>query len=511
MISQILYKNTNYFSKLIIDYLDQDKRLSPYINYFPNIKNVAKQILEKKEHQIDRNVLVEVLKDQNSCFKLTGKSKENIELLSLDNTFSVTTGHQLCLFTGPLYFIYKILSTINLSEQLNLKYPENNFVPVFWMASEDHDLNEINSINLFKKKIQWNTQQSGAVGRMNLDGLKELLVELKLLLGSHKNAAALMSILEDSYLNHDNLADATRFLVNKLFGDYGLVIIDGDNKKLKKQFIPQMKKDILESSFFSHIQNCSDNLKKDYHIQANARKINFFKLLKGKRVLIKERVLERSIIDNPENFSPNVLLRPLYQEIILPNIAYIGGQAEIAYWMQLKDLFSINRVPFPLLFLRNSALLINQKKQKKFERLGFRLKDLFFSNDQLNKKYLIKNYKSNISLENDKKRLTLLFQDIESRTNDVGLKRSINAQLQKQLNSLNNLQEKFIRVEKKNHEFAINQIDKIKKQFFPDGILQERYDNIISFYLIYGENFIKIIKDSFKLENHNFVILTLED
>ena len=142
MISQIPYKNTNYFSKLIIDYLDQDKKLNPYINYFPSIKNVAKQIIEKKEHQIDRNVLVEVLKDQNSCFKLTGKSKENIELLALDNTFSVTTGHQLCLFTGPLFFIYKILSTINLSEQLNLKYPENNFVPVFWMASEDHDLNK---------------------------------------------------------------------------------------------------------------------------------------------------------------------------------------------------------------------------------------------------------------------------------------------------------------------------------------------------------------------------------
>ena len=510
MISQIPYKDTNYFSELILDYLDKNKKFSPYINYYSNIKNVAKQILDKKEHQIDRKVLVEVLKDQNLCFKLTEKSKENIELLSLDNTFSVTTGHQLCLFTGPLYFIYKILSTINLSEELNLKYPKYNFVPIFWMASEDHDLDEINSINLFGKKIQWNTNQNGAVGRMNLDGLEEVIVQLTSLLGTNKNSTELISVFKNSYLNHDNLADATRFLVNKLFGDYGLVIIDGDNHKLKKQFIPQMKKDILENSFFTHIKDCSDNLKNDYHVQANFRKVNFFKLSKGKRLLIKEKISEKLIVEEPENFSPNVVLRPLYQEVILPNVVYVGGQAEIAYWMQLKNLFQINKVPFPMLFLRNSALLINHKRQQKFEKLGFKLKDIFLSNDQLKKKYILKN-KSYISLDSHKKKLILLFNDIELSTNDISLKSSIKSQLKKQLNSFNHLEEKFIRIEKKNHEIALSQIDNIKEQCFPQGVLQERYTNFISFYLKYGDNFIKILKDSFNSENHNFVILTLED
>ena len=505
----IPYHKINFFSSLILDYLNQDNNLTPFINGFPEIENFGKQIREKANHDINRHLLVDVLRSQNVNLALSEKSEQNVNLLLLENTFTITTGHQLCLFTGPLYFIYKIISTINLSEELSLRYPQNNFVPIFWMASEDHDFREINHIHLFGDKIEWDTKQSGAVGRMNLDGLEKIILRLRSILGSSANAERLISMFEESYLNNDNLADATRNLLNELFGKYGLLILDGDNKDLKEQFIPQMKKDILKNSSFLDIEKCSNNLGRDYKIQAYVRKINFFKLEENKRVLLKEGVLEDGIIDTPETFSPNVLMRPLYQEIILPNIAYIGGQAEISYWMQLRDLFKKEKVPFPILCLRNSALLITQKQQHKFEKLGFQLSDLFLSKDELNREYLLRNLEKDISFDNEKQELKLLYHNIGSKTNDIGLTRSIRAQLQKQFSYLDNLKKKFIRIEKKRNQSSINQIIKIKEQLFPANILQERYDSFIPFYLEYGDNFIKILKDNFKSENLNFVVLVL--
>ena len=179
-VSKISYQETNKFSNLILDYLKNDGKLKSFINHFPTLDNFDKQITEKKKHPIDRVVLVDVLKKQNIRLSLSKKSKFNIKSLKKDSTFTVTTGHQICLFTGPLYFIYKIISTINLAEQLEEKYPNNNFVPIFWMATEDHDFQEINHIHLFGKKIAWDSNQSGAVGRMHLEGFKNLLMKLKL-------------------------------------------------------------------------------------------------------------------------------------------------------------------------------------------------------------------------------------------------------------------------------------------------------------------------------------------
>ena len=199
-VSEISYQETNKFSNLVLDYLKKDEKLKPFINHFPTLENFEKQITEKKTHSIDRLVLVDVLNKQNASLSLSEKSKLNIESLKENSTFTVTTGHQLCLFTGPLYFIYKIISTINLAEQLEEKYPNNNFVPVFWMATEDHDFLEINHIHLFGKKIEWDSKQKGAVGRMNLDGFESLLTELKSVLGTSENADKLISLFEKSYL-----------------------------------------------------------------------------------------------------------------------------------------------------------------------------------------------------------------------------------------------------------------------------------------------------------------------
>ena len=506
--SEIPYQETNKFSKLVLDYLNEDEKLKSFVNHFPTLDNFDKQITEKQKHAVNRQVLVEVLQQQNSSVSLSNLSKKNIESLLNNNTFTVTTGHQLCLFTGPLYFIYKIISTINLAEQLRVKYPKYNFAPVFWMATEDHDFKEVNHIHLFGKKIEWDNKKSGAVGRINLDGFQSVLTELKSALGTSENAEKLVSLFEDAYLKHDNLADATRYLVNELFGKYGLVIMDGDDKRLKQQFIPTIKKDILEQGFKKVIIKCSADLANEYKAQAYVRPINFFKLSDGKRELIKGGITEKEIEEHTESFSPNVLLRPFYQETILPNIAYIGGGAEVAYFMQLKTAFVQENIPFPILLLRNSAMLLNGNQNKKRQDLGFSVADLFLSEDELNKKYVLNQSQVNVSLADEQIELEKLYKSLATKNSDIGWKNNIHSQLQKQLKSFANLEEKLIRMEKKKHEFSLNQISKIKQQLFPNNSLQERHDNFISFYLTHGENFIKIMKENLNPLNPNFVVLS---
>ena len=509
-VQKILYSKTNSFSKFIIDYLESKDNNSSEYTSLPNIEDFEKQISEKKNHSINRNLLVDILLKQNKGITLSKKSNSNIQSLRLKNTFSVTTGHQLSLFTGPLYVIYKIISTINLCDQLNNKYSENKFVPIYWMATEDHDFNEINHINLFGEKIEWNSNQSGAVGKMQLDDFNKVILELKKALGSNTNSDKLIEIFESSYLRSKNLADATRTLFQEIFGKYGLVIIDGDCKDLKRIFIPFIKKDILYNGFVDAIKKSSSIFSKDYKQQVFVRDSNFFKLSKSKRELITEEISELEIDDFPYTFSPNVLLRPLYQEVVLPNIAYVGGGAELSYWMQLKLAFKQEKIPFPALVLRNSALILSQKQSLKILKLGFKFSDIFLPLDDLKKQYVFSVSEKVISLDKEIEDISLIYKRIESKTDDQSMQNSIQAMLQKQLSLIKSLQQKLIRLEKKNHETSINQITNIKNSLFPNNNLQERYNNLSEYYFKYGDNFIESIKSNFDPLNPNFVILTFK-
>ena len=192
----------------------------------------------------------------------------------------------MCLFTGPLYFIYKIITTINLSEQLKSEYPEYNFVPIYWMASEDHDFDEVNHIHLFGKTLKWNQDQKGAVGAISTKSMQSLFNQLKPILGDSKNAEDLYRLLSDSYLKNKDLASATRHLVNSLFSKYGLVVLDADSPNLKKEAIPLIKRDVLEQSNYPLIQNTNQGLGE---VQAYVRPINFFYLQKGVEIGLSNR------------------------------------------------------------------------------------------------------------------------------------------------------------------------------------------------------------------------------
>lgn len=287
---KIPIQNTGLLNKLILDFVTQPNKLQDfYLNYY-NLSGIEKQISET-DFNLNRNELSQTLFNQSQLVSNThSASLINIELLKNKNTFSVTTGHQLCLNTGPLYFIYKIISVINCCKTLNAKFPNYNFVPVYWMASEDHDFEEINHFNLFSKQLIWDSNQTGAVGNFETIGLEEILKEYSLILGENLNAKYLKDLFQNSYINHSNLSNATRYLVNELFGKYGLITLDGDNNTFKQNFKTFFKKDILDNQPFYSVSNTIKKLEQQgYSSQVNPRLINCFYKTKNLRARIEKQ------------------------------------------------------------------------------------------------------------------------------------------------------------------------------------------------------------------------------
>ena len=529
-LTQIPFQKTGFFSKIMLDYLEQKDTIKPFYNNFPDANGFKNQIEEKKNSFSiqTRQVLVRALKNQYQNVSTSDKTAVHIDLLQQKNTFTVTTGHQLNLFTGPLYFLYKIICAINLAEELSKKFPENNFVPVYWMATEDHDFEEINYFNFDGKKVQWNSKERGGVGRFSTEGLAEVFAVFSDHLGNSKNANGLKELFSKGYLQHQNLAKATRFIANELFKNYGLVIVDGDDVDLKTLFSPFIKQELEHQISSKEVEKTITKLQENYKIQVNPREINLFYLGEDFRERI---VLENGIykinetnieftkedifveVDaNPKAFSPNVIMRPLYQEVILPNLCYIGGGGEQAYWLQLKGFFNTVDVPFPILLLRNSVQIISKKQQKKLDKLNISLEELFLNQHELLSKKVIEN--SDLEMSFVKRILFLKDQfkklkEIAKQT-DITFLNAVDAQEKKQLKGLKKLEKRLLKAEKKKNKELVDRIVKIQNELLPNQSLEERQRNFSEYYLKYGEYFIQELKSNLNPLDLKFTILEMD-
>ncbi len=522
----ITFQNSGYFSTTMIDYLNQSENIKPFYHLFPSVENFKFQIEEKKSfNPANRAVLTKALTEQYHNIKMSEATKNHITQLNNHTTFTITTGHQLNLFTGPLYFLYKIVSVINLCKELKIHYPDYNFVPVYWMATEDHDFEEINHFHLHGKNIAWNREAKGAVGELKTEGLEEVFKVFSKEIGNSKNAEYLKSLFENAYLKHDNLTDASRLLVNELFSSYGLVIIDGNDQALKSLFAPYVKDELLKETSFKKV---SETIKEfPYPIQVNPREINLFYLDKNLRErIIKEndtyyvhntdlRFSENEILDivnsQPEKFSPNVIMRPLYQEVILPNLCYIGGGGELAYWLELKGFFDELKVPFPALLLRNSVLLVTEKQNLKREKLNLSWKDLFQKQNHLVEIKTRELSEINIDFTNLKQQLENQFNQLHQiiSTTHKSFAGAVKAQEVKQKKGLENLEKRFLKAEKKQHQQVIDRIIELQNQLFPNQTLQERNGNFSEFYSEYGQQLIERLFEEQKPLKQEFNVIVL--
>lgn len=525
----ITYQESGYFINLILDYLDEKPALRSFYNHFPTLENFEKQLLEKKINyngKANREILVSVLQKQYAEIETSVLTQQHIKSLSLSNTFTITTGHQLNLFTGPLYFLYKIISTINLTKELKAKYPAFNFVPVYWMATEDHDFEEINYFNFKGKKIRWNNDSSGPVGRLSTDGLDKLFKTFESELGLGKNAEEIKKLFQEAYLKHKNLADATRYLANSLFGEYGLVILDADNADFKQEFIPYIKEELLHQRANKCVIETTEKLK-NYNIQVNPRAINLFYIENDlrERILFEDGIYKvnntqitfteseiLNLVENsPEKFSPNVIMRPLYQEVILPNLCYIGGGGEIAYWLELKSYFDASNITFPILLVRNSALLVNKKQAAKTHKLELTWSDLFSKKQDLESKQVKKLSEFPIDFSIQKAILKKQFDDLHQIANqtDTSFLGAVKAQEKKQMKGLENLEKRLLKAQKRKYQKTLQRITDLQNELFPNESLQERTTNFSEFYLESGIDFLGTLFERLKPLEQNFEIIVL--
>ncbi|WP_333696335.1 bacillithiol biosynthesis cysteine-adding enzyme BshC [Flavobacterium sp.] len=535
----ISYPESGYFSALINDYLNKKPELKGLYHRFPNLENFKLQLEEKGNNfngndnfndkingKFKREILVSVLEKQYESIEASDSTLNNIKLLKQSNTFTITTGHQLNLFTGPLYFLYKIISTINLCKELKNAFPKHHFVPIYWMATEDHDFEEINFFNFKHKKISWNRESFGPVGRLSTEGLEEVLAVFESEIGLGKNAEYLKTLFKKAYVEHSNLADATRFLANELFTKEGLVIIDGDATDLKKMFIPYIKNELLDQTAFTEV-NESIPLLESYSVQVNPREINLFYIednlrerivfehgrytvLNTKLTFSVEEIL-KEVDNHPEKFSPNVLLRPLYQEVILPNLCYIGGGGEIAYWLELKSFFESQHVIFPILLLRNSVLLATEKQATKADKLHLTWRDLFLNQQELfnQKTKLHSNF--TIDFTPQKEALKKQFEGLHkiAKTTDKSFLGAVKAQEVKQIKGLENLEKRLLKAEKRVHHEQLNRILSLQNELFPNQSLQERKVNFSEFYVEFGEELIEKLLNELRPLEMEFKVVVL--
>lgn len=498
IVHELALTDTGLLPSLVRDYLQGHPNLNRLTAYPYSFDSFEKAIANKQTESIDRNLLYDVLKDQYTTLSPSSAISENIALLKSETTFTVTAAHQPCLFLGPLYNIYKIAAAINTTIQLKNKYPAYHFVPVFWLGSEDHDVEELNHAFVSGVKVEWKECGTGAAGQWKTDTLKVAIDELKKV-STH---SAIISVLEEGLKKHRTFGSFMQYFVHELFKDYGLVVLDQDDARLKKRFAAVITDEVLNSRATQVLAPTLHYLDTHYKVQAKPREINFFYLGDGYRErIIRNETTQRFEVNNkdisfsqaeileeiqqhPERFSPNVILRPLYQEMILPNLAFTGGAGELGYWLQLKPVFDFYQVNFPLLAHRPSMAIVPASLQKKIEKLGLTYSDFFNDTDTIIHQYMQQQLSEEQSLKEEQEKLATLFESVLQKAEkaDSTLKAAAQAEKQKAITALQNLENKMLKAEKRKQETAINQIKGVKEILYPGQVLQERRENFIPHY-----------------------------
>jgi bacillithiol biosynthesis cysteine-adding enzyme BshC len=520
------YQKTGYFTKIAVDYLQGDSKLQPFYNYPVSLDGIKRSIEARKQFATDRKLLVAELRNQYNGLNLTSKQEAHLQVLLSDHSFTITTAHQPNIFTGPLYFIYKIMHAIKLADELNTLLPSNKFVPVYYMGSEDADLDELGFINLQGQRISWNTQQTGAVGRMKVDKSFIQLIDLIYgQIGVHPYGAALTNLFKQSYTIGKTIQQATLELVNSLFADFGLLIVIPDNAALKRSFQSVVEKELKEQFSHKEVASTIEALSKHYKVQAGGRDINLFYFIDDKRERIeysnsrfevsglklswtKDEILNE-LNQHPERFSANVILRGVFQETILPNIAFIGGGGELAYWLELKNVFAQVHVPYPMLILRNSFLWMNQAEVNSLKKFGFSIEDSFKNADVLLNELVKKESDKQLTINDEIVQIQKVYEQLSSiaRNVDASLIDHTKSLQTKALKQLHTLEKKILRAEKRKFEAQERQLQKIKASLFPSNSLQERQENFSLLYAQFGKEWLQIIYTASKGLEQTFGVI----
>lgn len=453
------------------------------------VADYAPVIAARAAHASPRDLLVQTLTLQNKDLPNAAFTLSQIQKLGSERTFTVTTGHQVCLMGGPMFTLYKIATTIGLAQQLKAAHPEYEFVPVLWMATEDHDWEEVNHFfHGFGEKIVYPGSFKGPVGRHVLeDSILEVLPE------------SIPASIRAHYQPGKTMGEAFRSLMHALFGAQGLVILDADNRSLKAVFAPKMALELQMKGIASAAKATTRELEElGFKPQIFPREINLFYLGEGGRSLIdmqdgryrlkdggKEWTQAEILAEleaNPEFFSPNVALRPAYQESLLPNVAFVGGWAEVSYWMQLKAGFEVLGLPFPPLVPRLHATIFSAEQAAALATLGLPLTAIAQPLHVLNDLHLGQHWDES-PLETALAEVQQAFERLASLVEaiDPTLSTGVKAEQTRSNNALESLPKKLKKALRNRNPQPYQQIAALKNAIEPENTQQQRVLNFTAF------------------------------
>ncbi|MGC6414265.1 MAG: bacillithiol biosynthesis cysteine-adding enzyme BshC [Bacteroidia bacterium] len=465
------------------------------------------QILNEVKTQFtneDREVLYRVISDQYAEVNLTSKESEQLKKIK-DGAFVVTTGQQLHPFLGPVFVWNKIFTAIETANWVEDKYGVS-VVPIFWMASEDHDFEEVKHIPFLGRSYEWKNNQNGSVGRMKVDGIVDVCDQILLDFHHDSTIVKYFTTFRQIYSNSNNMAEATRKVLHFLMGDVGIIALDPDSKELKELAVDLWISELTDENFQALTIQNKELRNNNISVLVNPRRTQLFKLTKHDRQRIDKsedgyqlkngeslstEELKQLIAENPECISPNVLLRPIYQQKILPNIAYVAGPSEYYYWLELTQEFYQNHLTLPWLVLRSGSLFLPNSAKKKIQKLGLEIDTLYYTTNELSKVVLEK-IEGEYTLDLEVNALQVEFEKIwkslfKAKTEGLKDLKKKHQNIVKELLHLSNSIKtgESLNTEKKN---LLEAILKVKHEFFNPQKPQERIDFYID-WLVKGVKF----------------------
>jgi len=484
-------------------YCTHPKDFEAYLSTLPSLDAFPKLIERREKFPLHiRQALHSVLTEQHHALNVDKAVTENINKLQLENTFAITTAHQPVIYGGPLYVLLKALSAISLSNELNRAHPEYNFVPIYWLGGEDDDFEEISHTYVYNKKVVWERSSGGSVGSMKLENIGASNASIQDILGNSEQGIKWGKVIDKCYGENRTLNEATRLFLYEMLATSGLVILDPDHPKLKTLLKPILLDEFENLSGQEYTLRNIESIKNSlgYKAQANPRAINFFLRSENKRSRIEPSQdkfevdgqiyslndIKDLIESSPESFSPNVIYRPIYQELILPNLAYVGGGGELAYWTERKFLFDHLEMPFPMLVRRQSVAILKESQTKKAEKLGLTLFDLFKSEESALSKLTQSVIKSTFKGTTHREQMIELFNTVKKEVENIdnSLVQNVEAEKAKALKSLDAIESKIKRFTKRKEEDKFNALSSLFQKSFPSGNLGERRENILQHLLI---------------------------
>jgi len=529
---------------LFLDYIYEFENVREY--YKHNFRNkdaypsVFKSITEsRKDKQLN---ISGIIKNQYLTLQnISNKTLRNIDLIDKEKTIAVVTGQQLGILGGPLYTVYKIITAIRLANQLTERYDDFKFVPVFWLEGDDHDFNEVRSINLFNNENQVlnfgykdeinDDDAKQSIGKINFDeALNEFFSNYEGSLRESDFKKELVSKIKECYQVGKSFKQSFKELLFWLFDEYGLVIFDPQDPHIKSLLKPIFKKEV--NDFALHTQKLiqtSAKLEELYHAQVKVKPVNLFyhtddgrysvepvdevfKLRRKRKQFTKDEILTE--IENfPERFSPNVLLRPICQDYLFPTGFYIGGPSEIAYFAQVTPLYDFYKIAPPIIFPRSSATILEKNVSSGLDKYDLSMNDIFLGLDELKEKVIAGLSENNIetTFVEASKEIELTFDKIKENlfAIDKTLVDSSGRYKDRIMSSILELKTKAIKAQETKHETTIRQLTRLSNLLYPLGNLQEREINFTYFYNKYGKDFIRKIYDDLSVSEFEHQIISL--